>query len=793
MQTFKYRHPIFHLFLLWIVLPFMFIVASILFWLHGGLPQRHQVVDYQGLSQPVTVIRDKLGVPTIMANTDLDAFSVMGFVHAQDRLWQMEYKRRLAQGRLSEVFGKSKLDTDRYMRTLGLYDSAQQAIQHLPSSAITVLQAYSLGVNKWIETSSVLPIEYMIAGFSPEPWTITDSLVQIKIMALNLGANYQDELTNQILIGQLGEDKFAMLTQQDTATSVINSLSRVDWVRSFASITDSSQKFFEQEKLGGEAVGSNAWVVSGEHTQSGAPLLANDPHLQHSLPTSFYIAHLKGERLDVKGATIAGLPVVIFGQNKFISWGGTNLAADTQDLYIEQLNTSNNNQYEVDEQWRNMSIQHQKILVSQDFPSILQPEFKPVDWVVRKTEHGPLISDVTGDSSVTLSLRWTALDPDDTTFSAFLDINYAQNWNEFRQALSQHVAPALGFVYADTKNNIGFSAAGRIPARNTGDGTLPLSGRHSELQWQSYLPFSVLPNQLNPQSGILVTANQKIHSPEYPYVISNNWQPGYRAQRIHQQIAQWRESDVKLTLEHFIQLQHDTVDLQALELLPFLASLKAQTPEQQEMLSQLSLWDGKMASKRPAAVIFRVWLRYFYAKVVSDELHLNVTTTTRTRILSREVNHIRPIFLRAVLTGSADGWCDDVSTTHVETCEIVALQALDDAYKEIYKLLGNDINDWDLLSLLNAQFMHQPFGNKALMSNIFDRSQPTLGSQYTVNVAGNYYEKGKGYIKYLGATYRQVIDMSNLSNSYMTIDLGQSGNILSEHYDNFLPEQGEAQ
>ena len=793
MQKFKYRHPILFLFLLWIVLPFVLVVSGILYWLHSGLPQQHQVVNYQGLSQPVTVIRDELGIPTITASSDLDAFSVMGFVHAQDRLWQMEYKRRLAQGRLSEVFGKSTLDTDRYMRTLGLYESAQQAIQHLPTSAIAVLKAYSVGVNKWIETSSVLPIEYMVTGFSPEPWTVTDSLVQIKIMSLNLGANYQDELTNQILIGQLGLDKFAMLTQQDTATPVINSFSRVDWMHSFTSILDASQRVFEQEKLGGEAVGSNAWVVSGEHSQSGAPILANDPHLQHALPTSFYIAHLKGERLDVKGATIAGLPVVIFGQNKFISWGGTNLAADVQDLYIEQLNTSNNNQYKVNEKWRNMSFQHEKILVAQDFPSMLQPEFKPVDWVVRKTEHGPLISDVTGDSSVALSLRWTALDPDDTTFSGFLDINYAQNWNEFRQALSQHVAPALGFVYADTKNNIGFSAAGRIPTRSKGDGTLPLSGKHSELQWLSYLPFSVLPNQLNPQSGILVTANHKIHGPDYPYVISNNWRPGYRAQRIQQQIAQWRENGIKLTPEHFVELQHDLLDLQALELLPFLASLQAKTPEQQAMLSQLAIWDGKMASQRPAAVIFRVWLRYFYAKVVSDELHLDVTTATRTRTLRREENHIRPIFLRTVLTGNADKWCDDVSTTDVETCEMIALWALDDAYEEVYKLLGDDINDWDWSALLNAQFVHQPLGNKAIMSNIFDRSERAFGSQYTVNVAGNYYEKGEGYIKHLGATYRQVIDMSNLSNSYLTIDLGQSGNILSEHYDNFLSKQGEGQ
>ncbi|KZN35309.1 hypothetical protein N480_19180 [Pseudoalteromonas luteoviolacea S2607] len=793
MQKFKYRHPILFLFLLWIVLPVVLVVACILYWLHSGLPQQHQVVNYQGLSQPVTVIRDELGVPTISAKTDLDAFSVMGFVHAQDRLWQMEYKRRLAQGRLSEVFGKSTLDTDRYMRTLGLYDSARQSIEHLPQPAVAVLRAYSLGVNRWIEKSSALPIEYMISGFSPEPWSITDSLVQIKIMALNLGANYQDELTNQILIGQLGVDKFATLNQQDTTTPVVNSLSGENWINAFASVLHTSQNVFEQEKLGGEAVGSNAWVVSGEHSQSGSPILANDPHLQHSLPTSFYIAHLKGDVLDVKGATIAGLPVVIFGQNKSISWGGTNLAADVQDLYIEQLNTSNNNQYEVDEQWRTMSFQHEKILVARDFPSMLQPEFKPVDWVVRKTEHGPLISDATANSSVALSLRWTALDVDDTTFSGFLDINYAQNWHEFRRALSQHVAPALGFVYADTKNNIGFSAAGRIPVRSSGDGTLPLKGKHSELQWQSYVPFSALPNQYNPRSGILVTANHRIHSPDYPHIISNNWRPGYRAQRIHQQIAQWRESDVKLTSDHFIQLQHDALDLQALELLPFLMSLQSRTPEQQAMLAQLSLWDGEMSGERPAAVIFRVWLRYFYAKVVHDELHQDVTTANRTHVLSREENHIRPIFLRAVLTGNAESWCDDVSTESTETCKEIAIMALDDVYKEIYKLQGGDIDDWNWPSLLNAQFTHQPFGNKALMGTIFDRSQSTFGSQYTVNVAGNYYEKGEGYIKHLGATYRQVIDMSKLSHSYMTIDLGQSGNILSEYYDNFLSKQGEGQ
>ncbi len=540
-----------------IVLLALLIVVPLGGWLYlrTSLPKTSGTVNVAGLDGRVEIVRDADGVPHIFATTSDDAYFALGYVHAQDRMWQMEFNRRIGAGRLSEMLGDATLGTDKFMRTLGVYRMAQSAYEALDPSTTAIVDAYAAGVNAWLGEGHTLPVEFTILGVTPEPWQPADSLAWAKLMAYDLGGNFDTELLRVRLLQTLGPERTAQL-MPDYPQSGVTILAANELAPATADSLLELDSFMQLNlQLGGIDVGSNNWVVAGSRTDTGLPLLANDPHLGSRIPSIWYLVELQGGPLHVTGATFPGLPGVATGHNDSIAWGVTNLGPDVQDLYMERVNPENLNQYEVDGAWVDMVIVEELITV--------KGEDEPVRWAARSTRHGPLLSDVSGGTTSPVALRWPALDATDTTITAFANAGTATNWEEFTASLRDYVAPSQNFVYADKEGNIGYYAPGRIPVRAEGhDGMTPVPGWDSQYEWQGWIPFEEMPHAYNPAEGYIVTANNKAIPADYPYFVSNEWAPPYRAQRITDMILEMSSGGQTLSLADMATIQGDQTSLQ---------------------------------------------------------------------------------------------------------------------------------------------------------------------------------------------------------------------------------------
>jgi penicillin G amidase len=789
MASLHKKYPLLVRFVVWIGLPLVLLLTLGLFYGRLSLPVEEGRIVLAGLTDAVKIISDEHGVPHIFAKTDHDAFFALGYVHAQNRLWQMESQRRFGQGRLSEVLGKSLLQTDKFMRTLGLYRVAQENLRHLDTNSIASLEAYAAGVNAWIDEQHVLPVEFHVLGFRPEPWQPQDSLLQIKLMALNLDRNYRLELAFSSLTKSLGVKRASQLRagypQQAVRVTEESGLSQQDIDR-LAALNERTDRLF---RLAGEAAGSNAWVISGQYTQSGKPMLANDPHLKTQLPSIWYLAELHGDKLHVSGATIPGLPLVLTGHNAAIAWGVTALNADSQDIFLERTHVENDNLYQVDGQWEPVSIEKQQIRIRADFPELLNKPLAAVTWAVRSTRHGPLISDALGKLDAPMALKWCALKADDISYSAFLGINYAQDWGAFRAALEMYTAPTLNFVYADKNGNIGYAAGGEVPLRRSGDGSLPVPAWTSEFDWVGVVPRSELPHSFNPPSGYIVTANNQIHDNHYPYFISRDWAPGYRAEQITSLIADKVKAARKLTVADLIRMQGDQKNLQAAQVLRLFLSVSPTTARQQQAVEYLRHWDLQSGEQSIAASIYHAWLRRFSASILEQAMKADALHQQRDR--EPAYDRIYPIFLSELAAGRMQDWCDIPDTVQVESCSDRALSSLDAALKDLGQIGGGQMDDWQWGKVHSTHYPHSLFTNIKVLDSIFDRSIGHAGDAFTVDVASAVFSKEKGFQDDASASYRQVLDVADWSRSYFINNTGQSGNVFSRHYDDFVPRHQE--
>lgn len=742
--------------------------------LKHSIPETSGAIAVPGVERPVRIVRDEWGVPDIRAATDHDAFFALGYAHAQDRMWQMDYKRRLGQGRLSEMLGARFLTSDKLMRTLGLRQAAQGALAALSPAERASLRAYAEGVNAWIAGDHSLPVEYRYFGLRPEPWREDDSLLMVKLLALSLGGNYRQELVNQVLVKHLGVERASELTGTAFAASAPAS---VDADAATAALWRLSGTVERSAGLAGEGVGSNGWAVSGRHAEGGKPLLAGDPHLRTQLPSTFYLARLRGDRLDVAGATLPGVPVVVFGHNANIAWTGTNLAADAQDLYVERVSIDKE-QYEADGQWREIGVREEWIRVAPEFPAFLREPYRPIRWLARSTRNGPLISDAAGGDGQTLSLRWSALDANDRSYASMLAINYAGGLDGFRAALRDYAAPALTFVYADKADNIALLPAGRIPVRQTSDGLLPVPGWDGTHRWLRYLEADELPATINPASGRVVSANQRIHGDDYPWLLSNSWQPAYRAKRIDALLATRMREGRALAVADFAAIQGDVLDPQAGEALPILFSAKHGNEAQREAIERLRAWDRRMASDSVGAALYHAWSRHFVLRLTNDALQVDLVHGERLEILKDQAETFRPELLRRIARGELRHWCG----AGADACERQALLALDDASAELRRLAGADPDGWTWEAVHQTHLPHAPFTHSAFLGRVFDRRTPAGGGRYTVDVSAGGFDKERGYVGELSAAYRQIVPLADPSRSRFMIDSGQSGNIADTHY-----------
>jgi penicillin amidase len=737
-------------------------------WLGTSLPQTSGRTHIAGLEGQVEIVRDPSGVPHIFATTDHDAFMALGYVHAQDRLWQMEMNRRIGAGRLSEVLGDATLDIDKFQRTMGYYRAAEGDYAAIGERSRMALDAYAAGVNAWLGEGHPLPPEFLLLGAKPEPWRPVDSLVWEKMMSWDLGGDYEMELLRLQLGQALGPERAAQLLPP-YPQDALNILPPEAFSIASADLLRLDRSLQLDYGRGGREIGSNNWVVAGSRTTTGKPMLANDPHLSASIPSIWYLAEIQGDQIHAIGATFPGLPAVVIGHNERVAWGVTNVGPDTQDLYIERINPANPNQYEVDGSWEDMAVVEETIAVD--------GEDQPLHWAARSTRHGPLISDVT-TTGAPLAMRWAALEPGDTTMDAFMGLNYAANWEQFVDALRLYISPSQNIVYADVEGNIGYYAPGRIPIRPEGqDGMLPVSGWDSSAEWTGYIPFDRLPHTFNPPAGFVATANNRVVGADYPYLISNDWAPPYRAQRITQLIEQMSEGDT-ISSDDMAAIQGDRTSMQVPELLPFLLSVQPADDRQRQAIAYLQDWQGELGLDSVAAVIYEAWMLHLERSIFVDDLRGDLFDEMSTRA--------NPTFLSNVLSDEAlrTSWCDNVLTVGVESCEQTALVALDAALDDLSGRAGENMAQWRWDKIHNTQYPHRPFSEVDYLKPLFHRSIGNGGDRFTVNVAGVNLDTPYDQTHVPG--YRHIVDLADLQNSRFIQTTGQSGNVLSSHYDDFI-------
>jgi penicillin amidase len=759
-----------------------------------SFPLENGAVRLPGLRAPVEVYRDSYGVPHIYADNAHDLFMAQGYIHAQDRFYQMDFWRHQTAGRLSELYGEDALDADRFLRTMGWLRIAEQEYSEIDSESRVFLDAYAEGINAYISSRSAadLSLEYSILGlnglsrYHPEPWTPANSLAWAKAMAWDLGGNMDDEIMRAILIEKIGEQKtqeFLPLYPKDHPTILPNPSVGERMLEDLHKQISSVSHLF-----GGkfEGIGSNSWVLAGSRTTTGMPLLANDPHLGIQMPSIWYEVGLHCRSIDadcpfdVTGFSFAGAPTVIIGHNNRIAWGFTNVGPDVQDLVLEKINPANPDQYEVNGEWQEMVIRTETIKVKGGADETI---------TIRATRHGPLITEVYGledfaphaglepGNQYTVALRWTALEPS-RTWRAIFNLNRAQNWDEFRTALRDLDVPSQNIVYADVDGNIGYQVPGNIPIRTNGDGLLPVPGWTDEYEWTGYIPFDELPFSFNPPQGYIAAANNAIVDEAYPYLIALDWDPGYRAQRIVEMI----EAQPKISIEYIQQIQGDNKNLGAQDILPYLLALSFEDPKLAEAAERLRQWDFQMGMDSQPAAIYMGFFNALLAKTFYDEIPEDYWLQGGARSW---------VILRTLLAQPNSAWWDNTATPTIETRDDIVRQAFAEGYAALEKRLGADADAWKWGALHTATFVNATLGESGVASieAMFNRGPfPTAGGTSILNATNwnlardDWDERDNPYAVTSLPSMRMIVDLGNLDNSLTMHTTGQSGHAYHPHY-----------
>lgn len=743
-----------------------------------------------GLKAPVHIYRDSLGIPQIYAENTDDLLFAQGFVHAQDRFWQMEFWRHIAHGRLSEIIGSAGVDNDKFIRTVGWNRMAAEAndyyAQELPE-AMAGLEAYSAGVNAWLaENKDNISINQRVLGLTGkkweiEPWKPVDTIGWGIVMAWDLGGNWDNEITRAKLyqtIGQAATDELlpgypyatrpviapsSDLVMNDLGTGVA-SISAIDWAS--VSLIGSPPA-----TLGtGPFLGSNNWVIGGQYTDSGLPLLANDPHLGIQMPSIWYMAGLHAPGWNVTGFSFAGAPGIIIGHNDRIAWGVTNIGPDVQDLFVEKINPANPDQYEFMGEWRDMIFVQEVIKVSGGDDIVLN---------VRETVHGPIISDVRDDSDQTgvIAMRWTAAVDPARIFNAVLKINQSQNFADFRNALQYWDIAAQNFVYADVDGNIGYQSTGRVPVRKNGNGMVPVPGWSGEYEWDGYISFGDMPSLYNPEQGFIVTANNAVVDEQFPHFLGRDWASGDRAQRIIDMIGEII-SQRPISANDIGTIQFDSYSMRAATYVPLMVGFSSDDADISRALDYLRQWDYQERRDSVAATLFEI----FYMQMVRNTLADDVGPDS-----VRDVHSV--IFFHELANDPSSHWWDDTTTTATETRDDILLRSLGDAITWLKENQGGDMKSWTWGSIHQATFVSNPLGASGIgpIESIVNRGPfPADGGSDLVNA--NSWSWSKPAAVTAHPSMRMILDLSNFDLSRAIIPTGQSGHPYNKHYDDQMQQ-----
>jgi penicillin G amidase len=751
--------------------------------LYSSLPATNGAMRLEGLGAEVRIFRDSHGIPHIEAAGYADALRALGFVHAQDRLWQMHLLRMVSEGRLSEMFGSATIDTDRFLRTVDIAGASQRSFEHLSEESRAYLTAYADGVNAWLNRdtgflSARLPPEFIILGKSAESWQPWHTIAIMKVMALTLDSNLSTEL-RRLAMASRGFtpheiDELIPYGPHENPPPLPDLRQLFEFAKPPAADQASSVPSTEFAWKTG-VTASNSWVVSGSRTTTGSPLLANDPHLASQTPTIFYLVHMVfghgGEARQLVGGSLPGTPLVLVGRNDRVAWGLTTANLDSQDLYVEKINPDDESQYLAPDGWRSFDVETIRIAVSGG---------DPVEFVRRTTRHGPVLPESYSRIGEILppghvgALRWVSLAEDDTTLDAAFSLNLAVDVDALIAATRKMIAPMQAIVTADRDGNIAVIAPGRVPLRDAGNriaGRAPVPGWLELYDWRGYLAPDAVPLVLNPARGALATANANWLPAGYSHHITYDWDEDYRQARVDRLIV---DANEPLSPQSMRATQADDYS-PALDDFRKLAlqRLEAGVNQDAELTAAMAAWDGQMPAGSPLPLILTAWWRHTNIGLFADDLGPEFTRFDNGRL--------QPIIGALDEKGSRD-WCDRIDTERKETCGVILAQALSAAMSELRELQGRDWRQWRWGKAHRALGEHRPFSSVALLAPFFAVTPETSGGSYTLLRGKTDFGDKEPYRNAHTSAYRAWYDLGDLDNAQYIIATGQSGHFLSSHY-----------
>ncbi|MCZ2268813.1 MAG: penicillin acylase family protein [Ignavibacteriales bacterium] len=771
----------------------IFIVAGAIFYnmLSSSLPAYQGIITSSKIISDIEIYRDSFAVPYIFAENDNDAAFALGYVHAQERLFTMDFIRRAGEGRLSEILGDEAVPFDNMFRTVGIKRNILRNYSRIDPSVISLLQSYSDGVNAYIEErKGNYSIEFDVLGYQPEKWKPLHSLIIIKMMAWELNMSWWTDLTFSELIQKLGEKKALEILPdypENAPTIIADNFKYLSAINS--SLVETDKAFRNFIGWTGTHIGSNNWVVNANKSTSGKPIIANDPHLAFSAPGKWFAATVNSkEGWKTSGVTLPGVPGIVIGKGENISWVLTNVMNDDADFYIEKLDSSDS-KYFVDGQWRDLRIIKDTIKVKNGKDRVIE---------IKETHRGPIISDIhtfnfiynTAESEFPpISMKWLGNEFSDEMLG-FYKINKAKNWNQFREGVKYFGIPGQNFVYADTTGNIGYIMGARIPLRKKNNPTLVFDGTNTENDWQGYVPVEEIPVVLNPKENFIASANNKILK-DFKYHISNLWEPSSRIDRIYELL----NSKEKHSAEDFKKYQMDITSpyakLITSHIVKAFEGIKINDNNLKTAIELLSEWDFNLNKQSQTPSIYVVTLKYLLHNIYYDELGDD--------LFNRFVFLANVPFrsLLQVLDKPESLIFDDISTAKTESKNEIIRKSLADALTFLEENLGKDLTNWQWGRLHAVTFKHAFSGNFSLLDKYINIGPYEIGGDGTT-INNTEYPFSESIDKYpmfshnefeniLGPSMRYIYDFAKPDQYYLILTTGQSGNVMSDNYHDQTP------
>ena len=762
------------------------VVFSISYWmLNRTVPDYDGEISSELINSSINIYRDSSAIPLIVALNDEDAAFGIGYVHAQERLFQMDVARRAGEGRLSEVFGTSTLPYDKMFKTVGIYNNVVNNYDGLNSLTKKILKSYADGVNYFIkENKGKYQPEFGILGYEPYNWKPEHSLVIGKLLGWELNISWWTDVAFSAIIQKIGEEKAKQLLPdfpQNAPTIIPSEFKNIAAINT--ELINIDRNFREFTGFVGTHIGSNNWVVNNSMSGSGKPIIANDPHLAFSAPGKWFFIMVNSPTWKVEGFSLPGIPAVIIGKNQNISWVVTNVMADDADFYAEQIDSSLT-KYFLDGNWKNLKTRTEKIKVKNSDDESL---------IIRESHRGPIITDSHTYSALypgtknnaILSMRWTGLEFSDDLFSLIM-VNKANNWEEFKLALSGFTIPGQNFVYGDNQNNIGYICAAKLPVRSNASPTLVYNGTTTSVDWKGFVPYADMPKLFNPSQNFIASANNKTLK-NFPHHISNLWEPSSRIERITQLLSPKSNH----TVEDFKLYQNDLISPYAQKITGFIKpafeNVKINDKNLRDVIQLLESWNYEMNSDSQLPAIYNVFLKFMLKNIFEDELGKELFSQY---VFVANVPYRKVL---EILEANSSLFVDNINTPAIETRDEIIRNSLSDATTYLEKHFGKNIADWQWGNFHTVTFKHMFSGKSAFLDKIINIGPYPIGGDGTTIFNTEYSFRHlsssdeevpitKKFENILGPSMRYIYDFDNPDIIHFILPAGQSGNFMSGHY-----------